>query len=64
MGVVYRYRDTRLDRLVAVKSISPERSHDPDWRERFKEEAKLVASLNHANIAKIYDLVDHEASIT
>ena len=47
MGVVYGYRDPRLDRLVAVKSLPPEVAHDPTWRAMFEQEARALASLEH-----------------
>ncbi|MHC4508851.1 MAG: protein kinase domain-containing protein [Planctomycetota bacterium] len=60
MGVVYRARDTRLDRSVAVKSIPPELAGGSTTRMRFKREAKLLASLNHPNIAVIYDIIEQD----
>jgi serine/threonine protein kinase/tetratricopeptide (TPR) repeat protein len=56
MGEVYRARDTRLDRSVAIKSLSQAFAGDAERLARFDREAKLLASLNHANIAAIYDL--------
>ena len=58
MGIVYLARDTRLDRTVALKSLSDEVASDPARLERFEREAKLLASLNHPNIGAIYDVVD------
>lgn len=54
MGVVYATRDTRLERTVAVKALPPSLSRDPHRRARFEQEARLLASLNHPNIAGIY----------
>src|SRR5437763_419165 len=56
MGEVYRARDTRLDREVAIKVLPDSLAHDPERLPRFKREAKVLASLNHANIATIYGL--------
>jgi serine/threonine protein kinase/Tfp pilus assembly protein PilF len=58
MGEVYRARDTRLDRTVAIKSLPPGFAADPERLARFEREAKLLASLNHPNIAGIYGLED------
>jgi serine/threonine protein kinase/Tol biopolymer transport system component len=56
MGEVYRARDTRLGRDVAVKALPDEFARDPDRLVRFEREAKLLASLTHANIAGIFGL--------
>ncbi len=56
MGEVYRARDTRLGRSVAVKMLPEEFARDPDRIARFEREAKLLAALNHANIAALYGL--------
>ena len=56
MGEVYRARDTRLGRDVAVKILPPELAHDPTRRQRFEFEARAVAALNHPNIVAIYDV--------
>src|SRR5213592_2117458 len=58
MGEVYRARDTKLKREVAIKILPDEFSRDPDRVSRFQREAQLLASLNHPNIAAIYDLED------
>ena len=54
MGEVYRARDTRLDREVAIKVLPAEVAADPERLARFEREAKLLASLNHPNIAHVY----------
>ncbi len=56
MGEVYRARDTRLDRSVAVKVLPAELAHDPELRARFEREAKTISSLNHPNICALYDV--------
>ena len=58
MGVVYRGRDTRLDRDVALKVLPDLFAHDPERLARFEREAKVLASLNHPNIAQIHGLED------
>jgi Tol biopolymer transport system component len=54
MGEVYRARDTRLDREVALKLLPPAFASDPDRLARFEREARLLASLNHPNVAQVY----------
>ncbi|MGD1148653.1 MAG: protein kinase [Thermoanaerobaculaceae bacterium] len=56
MGVVYRARDTRLGREVALKFLPPDFATDPERHARFEREAKLLASLNHPHIAALYGL--------
>ena len=58
MGEVYRARDTRLDRAVAIKSLPPAFASDAERLARFEREAKLLASLSHPNIAAIFGLED------
>src|SRR5918992_1311331 len=58
MGEVYRARDTRLDREVALKILSAEFAADPDRLQRFGREAQTLAALNHPHIAQIYGLED------
>jgi serine/threonine protein kinase len=56
MGVVYRARDTRLNRDVALKVMAPHIASDPTMRTRFETEARAVASLTHPGILSIYEL--------
>jgi eukaryotic-like serine/threonine-protein kinase len=56
MGEVYKARDTRLDRIVAIKALPDIFSGDPERLARFEREGKLLASLTHPNIAAIYGL--------
>ena len=55
MGCVYKARQTHLDRLVALKVLSPELSTDPGFTERFSQEARTLAKLSHPNIVGIHD---------
>ena len=56
MGEVYRAKDTRLDRTVAVKVLPSHLSDNPDARQRFDREARAISSLNHPNICTLYDV--------
>src|SRR6516162_6924733 len=56
MGEVYRARDLKLKREVAIKILPEEFSRDTDRASRFQWEAEVLASLNHPNVAAIYDL--------
>ena len=56
MGVVYRARDTRLGRFVAIKLLPPAFSADPDRLRRFQQEAEATAALNHPNILAVFDI--------
>ncbi|MBI1354850.1 MAG: protein kinase [Acidobacteria bacterium] len=60
MGVVYRARDTRLDRLVALKFLSPQWSAGEEELEQFLHEARAISRLNHPNIATIYAVEEDE----
>ena len=64
MGEVYRARDTKLDRDVALKVLPEAFTSDPDRLARFEREAKVLASLNHPNIAAIYGLEEDETDDT
>ena len=59
MGEVYKARDTRLDRLVAIKVLPEHLAHSPDALARLEREAKAVAALNHPNILGIHDFATH-----
>ena len=63
MGVVYRALDTALDREVAIKVLPERFSRDPDRLSRFQREARILASLNHPNIASIYSLETLESGL-
>src|ERR1700692_1405742 len=58
MGEVYRAKDTKLDREVAIKILPESFANDPDRLPRFEREAKVLAALNHPNIAHIYGVED------
>ena len=58
MGEVFRARDTRLNRDVAIKVIPELFASDPDRLARFTREAQTLAALNHPNIAQIYGIED------
>src|SRR3954451_23875078 len=60
MGVVYKARDTHLDRFVVVKVLPPEKVADAGRKRRFVQEAKAASALNHPNIVHIYDIADAE----
>src|SRR5687768_3067630 len=60
MGEVYRAIDTRLDRTVAIKVLPEHLAADVERRQRLEREARIVSSLDHANICALYD-VGHEA---
>src|SRR6476646_10983303 len=55
---VFRARDQRLDRIVAVKLLRPQFLSDPQSRTRFENEAKAAAGLSHPNIVDVYDVDD------
>ena len=61
MGEVYRARDTRLDRTVAIKVLPAEFANDAQLRLRFEREAKAISRLTHPNICTLHD-VGHETS--
>ncbi len=63
MGEVYRARDAKLGREIAIKVLPAETSSDPERRQRFEQEARSASALNHPNILTIYDIGDAEGSL-
>ena len=62
MGEVYRARDTRLDRVVAIKILSSDLGATSELRERFEREARAVAALNHPHICTLHDVGHQEGT--
>jgi eukaryotic-like serine/threonine-protein kinase len=62
MGEVYRARDTRLDRQVAIKVLPRRLASSPELRQRFEREARAVSSLNHPNICSLFDVGSHDGT--
>ena len=62
MGEVYRARDTRLERTVAIKVLSSHLSNDPELKQRFEREARTISSLNHPHICTLYDVGHQDGS--
>src|SRR5262245_60674870 len=56
MGEVYRARDPRLGRDVAIKVMAPDFSRNADWLRRFEQEARATAALSHPNVLTVYDV--------
>ncbi len=63
MGVVYKAKDTKLDRYVALKFLTKNVGSSDSDRQRFMQEAKAAATLNHPNICTIYDVAEHEGQL-
>ena len=62
MGEVYRARDTRLERTVAIKVLPADLSSYPDRRERFDREARAISSLNHPHICILHDVGNQDGT--
>ena len=62
MGEVYKARDTRLDRTVAIKILPDTLAADPQFRERFDREARAISQLDHAHICALYDVGEQDGT--
>ena len=62
MGEVYRARDSRLSRDVAIKVLPAQYTGDPEWRRRLEREAQAISSLSHPNICSLFDIGHHEGT--
>jgi serine/threonine protein kinase len=62
MGEVYKARDTRLDRTVAIKVLPEHVAADPDLKQRFEREAKTISSLNHPHICTLDDIGNQDGT--
>src|SRR5215472_2252407 len=60
MGEVYKAKDTRLGRTVALKILPAQLSQKPELRQRFEREAQTIASLNHPHVCVLYDVGNHD----
>src|SRR4051812_25963185 len=60
MGEVYKSRDTRLDRIVAIKVLPAAIATDPQFRDRFDREARTISQLDHPNICSLYDVGEQD----
>src|SRR6185295_19732933 len=60
MGEVWRARDERLDRYVALKVLPPEAAEDLERRARMLREARAAAAIRHANVVTLFDIITHE----
>ena len=60
MGEVYKARDTRLDRTVAIKTLPKHLAENPERKARFESEAKAISQLNHPNICTLYDVGEQD----
>src|SRR5499427_5498922 len=62
MGEVYKARDTRLDRTVAIKILPPNLAADPQFRERFDREARTISQLDHPHICALHDVGEQDGT--
>ena len=62
MGEVYKARDTRLDRTVAIKVLPEHVAANPDLKQRFEREARTVAALNHPHICTLHDIGNQDGT--
>src|SRR5688572_16172540 len=62
MGEVFKARDSRLDRTVAIKVLPARLSSDPHFRDRFEREAKAISALSHPHICTLYDIGSHDGT--
>src|SRR5437773_10245982 len=62
MGEVYRAHDPRLDRTVAIKVLPSHLSSDPDLKQRFEREARMISKFSHPHICTLYDIGSQEAT--
>src|SRR5437764_108639 len=62
MGEVYKARDTRLDRIIAIKILPEALAGDPQFRARFDREAHTISRLDHPHICALYDVGDHHGT--
>src|SRR5262252_3113001 len=62
MGEVYRARDTRLDRIVAIKVLPADLAAEAPFRERFEREARVISSLSHPHICPLFDVGNHDGT--
>src|SRR5207245_7356775 len=62
MGEVYKARDTRLDRIVAIKVLPAHLADDPQFRDRFDREARAISALDHPHICALYDVGEQDGT--
>ena len=62
MGEVYKARDTRLDRTVAIKVLPAQLAADPQFRDRFDREARAISALDHPHICGLYDVGEQDGT--
>ena len=62
MGEVYKARDTRLDRTIAIKILPELHAADPQFRERFDREARALSQLTHPHICTLHDVGEHDGT--